>query len=100
MLPPNDVYFYSEVGLTLAGYLVEAISGVLFAQYVDEHILKPLGMEHSSFQPPLPPQLMNNLAVGYRYEKGTYRQRPLAYINSTPAGALMATASDMAYFII
>jgi CubicO group peptidase (beta-lactamase class C family) len=100
ILPPGKVFLYSDVGMTLAGYLVEVISGVPFAQYIQQNILQPLDMRRSSFFQPLPPQLAPDLAVGYRYTNGTYQRRPFAFNNNVPGSALMATATDMAHFAI
>lgn len=100
ILPPGEVFLYSDVGMTLAGYLVEKISGVPFAQYIKQNILQPLDMRHSSFLQPLPPQLAPDLAVGYKYENGSYQRRLFAFNNSVPAAAFMATATDMAQFAI
>lgn len=98
--PPNVLSAYSSYGLALAGYLVEQISGVPFAQYIDENILQPLGMHRSGFLQPLPPHLEQNLAVGSVYQGGTYWPRPFEYANDTPAVGLSTTATDMAHFMI
>ncbi|HEY9829034.1 MAG TPA: serine hydrolase [Stenomitos sp.] len=100
ILPPGEVFLYSDVGMTLAGYLVEVISGVPFAQYIQQNILQPLEMRRSSFFQPLPPQLAPDLAVGYRYKNGTYQRRPFAFNNNVPGSAFMATATDIAHFMI
>jgi CubicO group peptidase (beta-lactamase class C family) len=100
IMPPGEVYLYSDVGMNLAGYLVEEISGIPFPQYIEQNILQPLGMRHSSFFQPLPPQLASNLAVGYKYKNGTYQRRPFAFSNTIAGNAMMATATDIAHFAI
>lgn len=100
ILPPGEVFLYSDVGMTLAGYLVQIISGVPFEQYIQQNILQPLDMRRSSFFQPLPSQLAPDLAVGYRYKNGTYQRRPFAFNNNVPGSALMATATDIAHFAI
>ncbi|NER29223.1 MAG: beta-lactamase family protein [Symploca sp. SIO1C4] len=121
LLPPGEVFLYSDVGMTLAGYLVEVISGIPFSQYIDQNIFQPLGMRHSSFLQPLPLKLAPNLAVGYKYgqtkaegrgqraegidfdmasQDGIYQRRSFAFNNSVPAAALMSTATDMGQFMI
>jgi CubicO group peptidase (beta-lactamase class C family) len=99
-LPPGDVINYSDHGNSLAGYLVEERSGVPFARYIDENILAPLGMRHSSFDPG--PELEHDLAVGYSYDKANDRFAPIRrrYPNAAPAGSLVATGTDMAAFLI
>src|SRR3989454_2828814 len=99
VLPPGEVSSYSNHGMALAGYLVEVISGVPFARYIDENILQPLGMRRSSFL--LPPHLAPDLAVGYIYKDDASQPVPFDYLNKVgPAGSLNATATDIAPFMI
>jgi CubicO group peptidase (beta-lactamase class C family) len=99
-LPPGDVISYSNHGIALAGHIVEETSGVPFARYVEENILKPLGMQHCSFEPA--EELEGALALGYDYDKegDNYRAVPRTYGNTAPAGQLVATGTDMAAFLI
>jgi CubicO group peptidase (beta-lactamase class C family) len=99
VLPPGDMISYSNHGMALAGYLVEAISGIPFPRYVEENILRPLGMEQSSFL--LPAHLARGIAVGYEYRRGAYHPVPFDYLDQiAPSGSLNATASDIARFMI
>lgn len=66
LFPKADVPAYSNYGFTLAGYIVERVSGEAFAHYVDAHIFKPLGLAHSSFEQPLPHRLSPYLSREYR----------------------------------
>jgi CubicO group peptidase (beta-lactamase class C family) len=100
ILPPGEVYFYSNTGITLLGYLVQQVSGVPFIQYIDENILQPLDMRQSTFLQPLPPALDSNLAVGYQYKSGKFHPVPFLYLNIFPAASLSTTATDMAHFMI
>jgi CubicO group peptidase (beta-lactamase class C family) len=100
ILPPDEVFLYSDVGMNLAGYLVEEISGIPFAEYIDKNILQPLNMRRSSFFQPLPPQLASDLAAGYKYKNGIYQKRPFVFSNTVPGNALMATGTDIAHFAI
>jgi len=89
---------YSNYATALAGYLVERTSGLSFDDYVDQHILGPLGMRNSSFRQPLPEALLANMSKGYEDASG----KPQGYelISMAPAGSLAATGSDMARFMI
>jgi CubicO group peptidase (beta-lactamase class C family) len=100
ILPPGEIFLYSDVGMNLAGYLVEEISGVPFAQYIQQNILQPLDMRRSSFVQPLPPQLASDLAVGYKYKNGTYERRPFAFSNTFAGNGMMATVTDIAHFAL
>ena len=97
IFPPGEVSAYSNFGASLAGHLVERVSGVPFEDYVEAHILTPLGMTSSSFRQPLPPRLAPHLSTGYRasLETGDFE-----WDRAVPAGALSATAADMARFMI
>src|SRR6266513_907814 len=41
IFPPGKVPSYSNYGFTLAGYIVERVSGERFERYIENHILKP-----------------------------------------------------------
>src|SRR5215210_4401553 len=45
---PGDVAAYSSYGAALAGYIVARVSGEPYDQYIQEHILNPLGMVHTT----------------------------------------------------
>ncbi|MEB3280267.1 MAG: serine hydrolase domain-containing protein [Lyngbya sp.] len=98
--PPGELYTYSNTGISLAGYIVEKVSGVPFTEYIDQNILQPLSMQNSSFQQPLPENLASDLAVGYQYKQGQFQPLPFLYLNIAPAAALSATATDIAHFMI
>lgn len=100
VMPAGDNISYCNHCYALAGYLVEKASGVPWAQYTDENILPLLDMTRSTCQQPPPPDLADDLVVGYMYANGAYRPVPQGYMNIAPAGALYATATDMAQFMI
>src|SRR5262245_12167635 len=57
IFPPGTTPAYSNYGASLAGYIVEHVSGKPFNDYVAENIFKPLGMSRSTFVQPLPAEL-------------------------------------------
>jgi CubicO group peptidase (beta-lactamase class C family) len=98
--PPGEASMYSNHGITLAGYLVEVISGEPYAQYVQRRILEPLRMTHSSAIQPLPANLKPDMASGYDAgdpKKPTAKDFEL--IEIAPAGSISATGSDMARYM-
>ncbi|HEX8035950.1 MAG TPA: serine hydrolase [Ktedonobacterales bacterium] len=97
---PGQVTSYSNYGATLAGYIVEQVSGQPFDTYIEQHILQPLGMSHSTFRQPVPPSLAADVSVGYSFGGGTYTAQPFEYVAPWPAGSMSATATDMANFMI
>ncbi len=100
IFPPGQIYSYSNMGITLAGYLIQHLTQIPFVDYIDQNILQPLGMRRSSFQQPLPPELATDLTSGYRYQNQTFNSYPFLYFNIAPAAALSTTATDMANFMI
>jgi CubicO group peptidase (beta-lactamase class C family) len=98
ILPPGEAWYYSGVGYALAAYVVETVTGMPFSQYVDVHILQPLGMTRSRYL--LAPPLPTGLATGYLYHEGTYEPQPVDYWGDYPSSSLTATAGDMARFMI
>ncbi|WP_254422879.1 serine hydrolase domain-containing protein [Rhodanobacter sp. B05] len=99
IFPPGKLTAYSNYGAVLAGYIVERVSGQPFDQYVADHIFKPLGMEHSSFDQPLPASLATNMSVGY-HSASDKKTIPFEAIEVGPAGSLSATGTDMASFML
>ena len=87
IFPPGKVAAYSNYGATLAGYIVERISGEPFDEYVARHIFQPLGMTHSTFEQPPPPALAKDLSKGYR-KASDDKPVPFEYDEIAPAGAL------------
>lgn len=96
---PGELVAYSNYGCGLAGYIVQRVAGEPYAQYIERHILQPLGMEHSTFEQPLPPALAPMMSKGYlRASDG--KPQPFELVDPAPAGAMSATATDMAKFMI
>jgi hypothetical protein len=97
--PAGQVPAYSNYGTTLAGYIVEQVSGEPYEQYVEEHILQPLGMDHSIMRQPVPAQLASELAQDYWFD-GQYKPYPFCLVQIGPAGGLSASGLDMARFML
>lgn len=100
VVAPGVVTAYSNYGATLAGYIVEQVSGIPFDQYVEAQILRPLQMRHSTFQQPVPANLAGGLATGYAPADETDQAKPFEYSQIGPAGGMSATATDMANFMV
>ena len=98
IFPPGKIPSYSNYGFTLAGYIVERVSGEKFERYVDNHILKPLKMNNSTFDQPLPPQLVPQMSKGYL--NASQKPRDFEFVEAAPAGALSTTAADMTRFML
>lgn len=98
---PDAAVAYSNWGVSLAGYIVERISGQKFFEYVQDNIFMPLGMEHSSMSPIysdnqwVQSKLMEN--EGY-----TTDLKPLGdglmFLNLYPSGSAAGTLEDFITF--
>ncbi len=107
-LPPRSrvpgKFEYSNFGSALAGLVVEEVSGEPFAEYIEKHILKPLGMRRSTFLLPsqLPAQRASNFAASYAIENGVSRRMKFdeGDFSVAPAANLLTTGNDMARFMI
>jgi len=77
------------------------VSGMSFDDYVDRHIFQPLGMLNSTFREPLPAGMAARMSAGYEFEDGQFEPKSFEFIHSIgPAGAMSATATDMARFML
>lgn len=98
LFAPGKVPGYSNYGVALAGYIVQRVSGEPFEAYVEKHIFKPLGMNHSTFVQPVPKGFPGFLSKGYR--NASDPPSPFEMVITAPAGALTTTAADMARFML
>jgi hypothetical protein len=87
---PGSLAVYCNDCFTLAGLVVERVSGMPFTEYVERHVLEPLGMSRSMYATaPL--------------ERGEYAPvivdgvaEPFEYLNINAAGGLLSTPGDLA----
>lgn len=96
--PPGTIPAYSNYGATLAGYIVQRVSGEPFDQYIDNHIFRPLSMERSTFRQPLPDALLPLMSKGY--DVASQPAKPFEHVEAAPAGSSSVTAMDMTHFMI
>jgi CubicO group peptidase (beta-lactamase class C family) len=89
---------YSNYGASLAGYIVQRVSGESFDDYIDKHIFAPLDMKHSTFRQPLPANLEPLMSKGY--PQASEPPKPFEIIGPAPAGSLSSPGEDMAHFMI
>ena len=102
---PGDKWRYS-FAVDVQALLVQRLSGQAFDVYVQEHILKPLGMSHTGFF--VPPEERGKLAAIYNWNtNGSFSRRPddqalkfnTAHWPLTPGGyGLTATIDDYSRF--
>lgn len=100
-IPPGSDWKYSNLGLALAGEVVAAVSGRTWASYVEEQILKPLGLE-STFAATAPAD-HPRLARGYRRRLPDNSRSPGRYYDTggiAPAANMASTVEDLAQWIM
>jgi CubicO group peptidase (beta-lactamase class C family) len=95
---PGTTPSYSNYGASLAGYIVQRLSGEPFDTYIEKHIFAPLDMQYSSFRQPLPANLVPLMSKGY--PRASEEPKPYEIIGPAPAGSLASPAEDMAHFMI
>jgi CubicO group peptidase (beta-lactamase class C family) len=95
--PPEVRWKYSNLGFTIAGMVVEKISGQKWAAYVQEHIFNPLGMTASSVD-----RNVEGMATGYgqRMPDGMRAKMPFVDARAmAPATGITSNVEDMAKFV-
>ncbi|HSD86191.1 MAG TPA: serine hydrolase [Kofleriaceae bacterium] len=87
---PGTRHEYSNVGYTVAALAIEVAAGESFDAYLRREILAPMGITDADFQ--RTSTLTPRLATGYMDVDRPVVFRPFAH---RPAGALLASASDL-----
>lgn len=98
IFPPGEIMAYSNWGTSLAGYIVEKVSGLSFEEYVKQNIFLKSGMSRSSFEQPLPDNLNPYMVNAYRWIDGEFYKGSFEHM-AAPAGGISTTAYDMALFL-
>ena len=105
---PGTGHSYSNVGYMLAGAVIERVTGTTYADYVTNEVLRPLGLDQTSFCPDEQPPA-DRWAHGYDPQYGNWPRairlgRAPAFIDPAPinmevvssAGGLCSTVTDLA----
>ncbi len=96
---PGEGFRYSGGGYTIAQLMMTDVTGKPFAPLMDELVIKPLGMSHSTYMQPLPPDWLVNAAAGVLPDGMTVPGKRHSYPEMAAAG-LWTTAEDLALFAI
>lgn len=98
--PPSRQWKYSNLGLALAGEIVERASGREYGDFVQEEILNPLGMTATGTDA-LTEQARQNLAAGYgrRMPDGSRKRHKYSVTHAmASATGLYTSVEDFAKF--
>jgi CubicO group peptidase (beta-lactamase class C family) len=110
---PGELSVYSNYGAQLAGAIVAHVSGVDFETYIEQQVLGPLGMNHTTFREPygptaprglpapMPSSLVPDRAMSIEWRNGAWQSFPRQHIlSAVSAGAASSTASDMTRYML
>jgi CubicO group peptidase (beta-lactamase class C family) len=97
----GKVFQYSNMGMATLGYLVEVTNpeGLSFSDYVQQHIMNPLGMSSSQFPPVqdaehVRPDIFERFPTGYTRWGAVDIPTPAIYFADYPAGTVVTTPED------
>ena len=92
--PPGTTWEYSNYGFAILGQIVERVAKQPYDKYVEQHILKPLGMTASTFDIPA------NGVKGYRWQDNAWVEEPiLAHGSFGAMGGLWTSTRDLARYV-
>jgi CubicO group peptidase (beta-lactamase class C family) len=96
---PGSKWRYAGGGYTVMQQLLIDVTGQPFPEFMQQSVLKPLGMAHSTFEQPLPEGWAASTATGCDQKGMEIKGRWHIYPEMAAAG-LWTTASDLARFAI
>jgi CubicO group peptidase (beta-lactamase class C family) len=100
---PGTHFIYSNIGYAILGAALSRAAGVSYTDYIRDRIFRPLGMQHTRFEPDA--QMLPTLAKGYVLHDGVVDSKPSATDlkngrgYKVPNGAVFTTIGDMARFV-
>jgi CubicO group peptidase (beta-lactamase class C family) len=97
---PGVLASYSNQGTAMAGHAIACVSGMPWEEYVEQRILKPLGMEHTLVRQPDEDELPADMSKGYKWQEDHFVDKGFEYVSTPPAGCMSTTANDAAKFMI
>lgn len=95
--PPGEAYTYDNFGFTLAGYAVGQVAGTSYAQYMEDNIFKPLGMNSTNVR--FKPELLSKMAAHYD-PKGKLIPLEGFIPTDRPSGGMVSNADDMVKYLM
>lgn len=92
---PGERFEYCNSGYFLLGAIIEAVSGMSYADFVARHIFEPLGMRHTAFEGHQRQPVTQ--VSGYSHDDEKFVPAdPLSMSQPYAAGALVSTVDDLA----
>lgn len=95
---PGVAYEYSNFGFAILGRIVVNVSGMPYARYVRERVLRPLGMTSTTLEARNVPA--GRLAHGYRLQDGKWLEEPPLPDGSFGAmGGMLTSSADLSRWV-
>jgi CubicO group peptidase (beta-lactamase class C family) len=95
---PGTGYEYSNYGFAILGRVVANVSGMPYARYLEEHVLRPLGMRHTTLEAAAVPA--ERLAHGYRWQDDAWlEERQLPDGAFGPMGGILTSVGDLGRWV-
>ena len=95
---PGTAFEYSNYGFAILGQIIAKASGKPTADYIRDNILRPLGMNATTFEMSQVPR--EQIALGYRREDNAWKPEPiLAHGSFGAMGGLWTNAHDLARYV-
>jgi CubicO group peptidase (beta-lactamase class C family) len=96
----RSAYAYDNVLYTVAGEVIETVSGLTWEQFIEQRILQPLGMTNSSSRHS-DAAASGNIATTHAMVDGRLQAvKPMTSDNTNPAGGINSGAEDMARWMM
>jgi CubicO group peptidase (beta-lactamase class C family) len=96
---PGTIWRYSGGGFVIIQQLLEDVTGKSFPELMQQMVLGPMGIVHSTFQQPLPSDRRAEAATPYDGTGNPIPGGPHTYPEQAPAG-LWTTPSDLGRFAL
>lgn len=96
---PGAIQRYSGGGYTVMQKMMEEKTGGDIADFLQKEVLDKSGMKHSTYKQPLPENMRDQAALGYRRDGSLVKGNWHTYPEQAAAG-LWTTPSDLAHFAI
>jgi CubicO group peptidase (beta-lactamase class C family) len=95
LAPMDRVWSYNNAGFSIAGYVIERVTGQSYQTVLQERLLDPLGMDHAYIQPT--DVMTHRFAVGHQVgENGAQVARPWPLPRAVwPAGGIVTSAPEL-----
>ncbi|MEL6866292.1 MAG: serine hydrolase domain-containing protein [Bacteroidota bacterium] len=91
--PPGQYYRYDTYAPTLAGLIIEKVTGLPYTEAMRKELFEPLGMDRSHVE--AAPEHHAALSRGYGYLQGEYQAMDYELYRTLPASSIDATVADM-----